>query len=205
MALRDRRSTPEEVQAATEQTSARKLREMRLALDVERKLNKTADPGALPQLAYFGHRAYGIYAASEVFFSKKPADLTLTEAATLAGWSRRRPTYDPAGSDQKAATDRRNYVIDRMVDLGLRVARRGADAAKAQPIQLHLTNPPNDCVASRRAQRLGLLLRLLQDVVDRPAGVRGQPAGTDGQAAPRRVPDRHHHRSRAPGQRARST
>jgi membrane peptidoglycan carboxypeptidase len=144
--LRDSAKTPEEVEAATEQTGARKLREIRLALAVERKLDKTQILERYLNVAYFGHRAYGITAASEVYFDKEPADLTLPEAATLAGLVQAPSTYDPAG-DRTAATDRRNYVIDRMVDLGY-VARVDADAAKALPIQLHLTNPPNDCISA---------------------------------------------------------
>ncbi len=68
--------------------------------------------------AYFGHRAYGIYAAAEMFFSKSPKDLTLVEAATLAGLVKAPTEYDPATQDQLAATARRNYVIDQMQKMG---------------------------------------------------------------------------------------
>jgi membrane peptidoglycan carboxypeptidase len=146
--LRDSARTPEEVAAATEQTGARKLREIRLALAIERRLNKIQILERYLNLAYFGHRAYGITAASEVYFDKEPADLTLTEAATLAGLVQAPSTYDPAG-DRGAATDRRNYVIDRMVDLGY-VARAVADQAKPLPVQLRLTEPPNDCISTSR-------------------------------------------------------
>ena len=47
-------------------------------------------------VAYFGHRAYGIYAAAEVYFSKQPKDLTLAEAAMLAGLVKAPSAYDPA-------------------------------------------------------------------------------------------------------------
>ena len=55
--------------------------------------------------AYFGHRAYGVFAAAEIFFSKKPAELTLTEAALLAGLVQAPSAYDPASQDQTAATN----------------------------------------------------------------------------------------------------
>ena len=63
----------------------RKLREMRLAVEVEKKLTKEEILERYLNVAYFGHRAYGIYAAAEVYFSKRPKDLTLAESATLAG------------------------------------------------------------------------------------------------------------------------
>jgi membrane peptidoglycan carboxypeptidase len=146
--LRDSALTPEEVAAATEQTGARKLREIRLALAVEQKLTKIEILERYLNVAYFGHRAYGIGAAAEVYFSKEAADLTLPEAATLAGLVQAPSTYDPAG-DLTAATDRRNYVIDRMVDLRY-LAPAAATEAKQQPIQLHLTEPPNGCAAAGR-------------------------------------------------------
>jgi membrane peptidoglycan carboxypeptidase len=144
--LRDSASTPEEVEAATEQTGARKLREIRLAVAVEQRMSKTDILERYLNVAYFGHRAYGITAASEVYFSKEPADLNLAEAATLAGLVQAPSTYDPAG-DQTAATDRRNYVIDRMIDLGY-ITQEAAGQAKARPITPHLSEPPNDCVST---------------------------------------------------------
>jgi membrane peptidoglycan carboxypeptidase len=144
--LRDSAQTPAEVQAATAQTSARKLREMRLALQVEKELSKKEILERYLNVAYFGHRAYGIYAAAEVYFSKRPDNLTLAEAATLAGLVKAPSEYDPANAGGTAATDRRNYVIDRMAELKY-ISRTEADAAKQQPIRLKVTSPPNDCVS----------------------------------------------------------
>jgi membrane peptidoglycan carboxypeptidase len=146
MALRDSAQTPLEVQQATEQSSLRKVREMRLALDLEKQMSKPEILERYLNSAYFGHRAYGIYAASEIFFSKSPKDLTQIEAATLAGLVKSPSEYDPASSDQKAATDRRNYVIDRMRVMGY-LSPDAATAAQAEPIKLKLTDPPNDCVS----------------------------------------------------------
>jgi membrane peptidoglycan carboxypeptidase len=146
MALRDGAESPTQALAATEQTTARKLREMSLAMEVEKRMSKEQILEGYLNSAYFGHRAYGIAAASEVFFSKSPKDLTVAEAATLAGLVKAPSAYDPAGSDPHAATERRNYVIDRMAEAGSITA---ADAAtvKAEPITLQLTNPPNDCIS----------------------------------------------------------
>jgi len=149
MALRDGARTPAEALAATEQTSGRKLREIRLALELEKRLSKEQILERYLNTAYFGHRAYGVFAAAEVFFSKRPRDLTLVEAATLAGLVKAPSAYDPASRDRRAATQRRNWVIERMVALGHLSPAEGARAAR-QPIRLRLTDPPNDCVSVPR-------------------------------------------------------
>ena len=142
--LRDSATTPQESVDATAQSPARKLREMKLAVNLERKMSKTQILEGYLNIAYFGHRAYGISAASDVYFSTTPANLTLPEAAMIAGLVQAPTAYDPAGSDEKAALQRRNYVIDRMVDLDY-ISEAQAREAKATPITLHLQNPPNDC------------------------------------------------------------
>ncbi len=146
--LRDTAETPAEVNAATEQTAARKIREMKLALELEKHMPKTEILERYLNVAYFGHRAYGIQAASEVYFSKKPADLTVPEAAVLAGVVQAPSAYDPAATDKKAALNRRNYVIDRMVDLKYLTAAQAAPM-KTAPIGLQLSEPANDCVATQ--------------------------------------------------------
>jgi membrane peptidoglycan carboxypeptidase len=146
MALRDGASTPREALDATEQTPARKLREMRLAIELEKRISKEEILQRYLNSAYFGHRAYGIFAASEVFFSKAPKQLNLAEAATLAGLVKAPSAYDPASSDRKAATERRNYVIDQMLTMGSITPDQAAKATKSK-INLKLTDPPNDCVS----------------------------------------------------------
>ncbi len=146
---RDSATTPQEVADATAQTPVRKLKEMRLAVQLEKELTKDQILERYLNVAYFGHRAYGIYAAAEVFFSKDPAQLTMPEAATLAGLVKAPSSYDPSGPNKTAAVQRRNYVIDRMTDLEYLTPATAA-AAKAMPIQLHLTYPPNDCISVSR-------------------------------------------------------
>ncbi|HEX5595750.1 MAG TPA: transglycosylase domain-containing protein [Micromonosporaceae bacterium] len=146
MALRDSAKSALEVRQATEQTPIRKIREIRTAIDLENKMSKGEILERYLNSAYFGHRAYGIFAASEIFFSKHPKNLTPAEGATLAGLVKAPSEYDPASSDRKAATDRRNYVIDRMTDMRY-LTPEAATMAKAEPIQLKLSNPPNDCIS----------------------------------------------------------
>src|SRR3954452_3988646 len=147
MALRDSAKTPQDALEATEQTTQRKLREMRLAIELEKKLSKQEILERYLNSAYFGHRAYGIFAASQVFFSKTPEQLSLNEAALLAGLVKAPSAYDPAvRNNQRAATERRNYVIDQMQKMGTITAAQ-ADAAKKARIRLRLSTPPNDCVS----------------------------------------------------------
>ncbi|WP_328343687.1 transglycosylase domain-containing protein [Micromonospora sp. NBC_00421] len=146
MALRDSSQTPQEVQEATQQTSLRKVKEMRMALDIEKELTKEQILERYLNSAYFGHRAYGIYAAAQIFFSKTPATLTPVEAATLAGLVKSPSEYDPLSSDQKEATGRRNYVLDKMAQLGY-LSPDAAAVAKSEPIRTRPTTPPNDCAS----------------------------------------------------------
>ncbi|HKD98394.1 MAG TPA: transglycosylase domain-containing protein [Micromonosporaceae bacterium] len=149
-ALRDGAATPEDALEATEQTPARKIREMRLAIELEKKLSKTQILEGYLNLAYFGHRAYGIFAAANRYFSTTPEHLTLAQAALIAGLVQAPTTYDPTGPDKNAALARRNYVIDRMAGLGY-ISAAEATATKKQPINLKLDTPPNDCVSVSKA------------------------------------------------------
>ena len=152
MALQASARSPAEITAATQQTPTRKLREMRLAVELEKHSTKSDILNRYLNSAYFGHRAYGIYAASEGFFSKTPKQLTLAEAALLAGLVKAPTDYDPASQDQGPATDRRNYVIDKMFELGY-ITSHAAETAKKQPIRLRLSEEPNDCVSVPASMR----------------------------------------------------
>ncbi|HKT05732.1 MAG TPA: transglycosylase domain-containing protein [Rugosimonospora sp.] len=145
-ALRDAATSPQEAVDATEQTSARKIREMKLAIELEKRMSKNQILEGYLNVAYFGHRAYGVYAAAQIYFSTLPSQLTLTQAALIAGLVQAPSAYDPAGSDPGAARRRRDYVITRMAQLGY-ISAADAATAQAMPIQLHLSDPPNDCTA----------------------------------------------------------
>ncbi|MGA8114458.1 MAG: transglycosylase domain-containing protein [Actinocatenispora sp.] len=131
--------------AATEQTSARKLREMRYALALEKRLPKSEILRRYLNIALFGHQSYGIWSAAQAYFSTTPSKLTLSQAALLAGLVKSPNSYDPTQSDKGPATHRRNYVLDRMVALHY-VSAKSAAAAKKAPIRLKPTSMPNGCV-----------------------------------------------------------
>ncbi len=112
--------TSQQVIDATERTPARKLREMKYAMTLEKKLTKQQILERYLNIASFGHRAWGIFAASQVYFAKEPKDLTLGEAALLAGLLKAPSAYDPTTPEGlQAALERRDtYVLPQMLKLG---------------------------------------------------------------------------------------
>ncbi|MFI6264734.1 transglycosylase domain-containing protein [Micromonospora sp. NPDC051006] len=142
----DARLTEQQREAATEVTTARKVQEMRYALALERELNKEEILTRYLNIAYFGAGAYGIAAASKRYLSKTPKELTLADAALLAGLVRSPHTDDPINGDADAALDRRAYVLDRLVESG-QVPAEQAAAAKTEPLKLRPSATPNDCTA----------------------------------------------------------
>ncbi|HWB38590.1 MAG TPA: transglycosylase domain-containing protein, partial [Rugosimonospora sp.] len=143
--LRDQAATPQQTVDATEQSAGRKVREMKLAVELEKTWSKSKILEGYLNVAYYGHQAYGIWAASRIFFGTTPDRLTLAQAALLAGLVQAPSSYDPT-VDPDAARDRRDHVLDRMADLGY-LSPALAAQAKAEPVTLHLTASPNDCVA----------------------------------------------------------
>ncbi|MEH1101488.1 transglycosylase domain-containing protein [Micromonospora sp. CPCC 205561] len=137
--------------AATELTTARKLQEMRYALALERELSKDEILARYLNIAYFGAGAYGVAAASRRYFSKPPAQLSLAEAALLAGLVRSPHTDDPIDGDADAALARRAYVLDRLVESG-QVPAEAAERARAEQLRLRPSQTPNDCTAVPAAQ-----------------------------------------------------
>ncbi|MFG1880349.1 transglycosylase domain-containing protein [Micromonospora sp. NPDC049102] len=140
----DPRLTERQRQAATEITTARKLQEMRYALALERELSKEDILTRYLNIAYFGAGAYGIAAASKRYFSVSPAELTLPQAALLAGLVRSPDSDDPINGDADSALRRRTYVLERLVETG-QVPADAAAAALAEPLQLQPSETPNDC------------------------------------------------------------
>ena len=139
--------TPEERQAATEQSVGRKLKEARLALSLEREYPKEEILTRYLNTVYFGEGAYGVQAAARAYFSVDAADLTLPQAAMLAGLVQNPATDDPIDDPQKGRA-RRDEVLERMHSLGHISDQEFADV-KAQPVQTSPEPPPpNGCAGS---------------------------------------------------------
>jgi membrane peptidoglycan carboxypeptidase len=120
--------------AAVERSVARKLREARLALALEDLYSKDELLTRYLNIVYFGRNAYGIQAAARAFFGVDAADLTLPQAALLAGVIQSPSDHDPF-TEPDSATARRNLVLDRMAAEGY-VTPAEAAAAQAAPLGL---------------------------------------------------------------------
>jgi membrane peptidoglycan carboxypeptidase len=139
---------PQDVVAATEDTAARKVKEMKYALQIEKELTKDQILERYLNIAPFGNGAYGIFAASQVYFAKRPRDLKIEEAAMLAGLVKAPSAFDPNTKGGKPqALDRRNYVIQQMVEIGAITPEQGT-AAKKAPLVVTGKRAPNGCVAT---------------------------------------------------------
>jgi len=137
-------ATPEERQAATEESIGRKLREARLALALEEQYSKTEILTRYLNIVYFGQGAYGIQAAALRYFSVNAADLTLPQAAMLAGLVQTPANDDPI-ENPEPALERRNQVLTRMHDLGHVTDAQLAELLP-QPVAVAPSEPPrNGC------------------------------------------------------------
>lgn len=138
-------TTAAQVAAAKGGSYARKVREARYALALEATVGKDQILENYLNTVYFGDGAYGIGAAARHFFSVDAADLTLPQAALLAGLVNNPSAFDPT-RNPSAAADRRRHVLARMADEGYITAAQAAAASRA-PVGLDLAVPANGCAA----------------------------------------------------------
>ncbi len=96
----------------------RKLKEIFLALKLERKLSKDEILSAYLNIAPYGGTLYGVEEASHAFFGKNAAEVTLAEAAYLASIPNAPTLYSPYGKNRARLDERKNYTLKRMRDLG---------------------------------------------------------------------------------------
>ena len=134
---------------ATEQTPARKLREIRIALQLEKKLTKDQILAGYLNIVFLGNNSYGVAAAAQTYFGTTADKLTVPEAAMLAGMVRSTSGYDPVTHPQ-ASLERRNIVIAAMAEQGM-ITKQQAAAARSAP--LGIVNPlqsrPNGCIGAK--------------------------------------------------------
>ena len=141
-------TTDEERQAATEQSIARKLREMRMATDIDAKLSKDEILTNYLNLVPFGNHSYGIEAAARTYFGSDAAHLTVPQAAMLAGMVQSSEYLNPY-TNEEGVLERRNVVLQAMVDTGS-LPQENADAYAQEPLGV-LDSPatlPNGCIGA---------------------------------------------------------
>ena len=108
----------DQVSAATEQTTERKLREIKYALALEKTQSKDEILTGYLNIAPFGPITYGVEAASQRYFSKSASELNYLESALLAGLVQSPVQYDPL-THPEAAQERRDTVLATMLDQGV--------------------------------------------------------------------------------------
>ena len=136
------------VLAAQEQTLQRKVLELRYAIALETKYSKDEILNRYLNIAYYGDGTYGVEAAARHYFGVAAKDLTLAQAAMLAGLTQNPVATDPV-NHPLAAIDRRDVVINRMLELGL-ITPPEAAAAKATPFdKSKVVHSQTGCVGTR--------------------------------------------------------
>ncbi len=122
-------------QAAIADSAARKIRELRIAAEVEHELTPDQLLASYLNAAYFENEAYGIEVAAERYFGRPAARLTLPESAMLAGLVQNPAEFDPVTNPVDARL-RRNVVLARMAQVGY-ISSATAAAAERAPLGVH--------------------------------------------------------------------
>ncbi|MEV0902871.1 transglycosylase domain-containing protein [Actinoplanes sp. NPDC049802] len=147
MALAYSATDPQQVVDATKDSVQRKLSEMKFAVQVEKQLTKQQILERYLNMAPFGNGAYGISAASQVYFGKSPAGLSVAESALLAGMVKAPTAFDPTtATGHPQAVDRRDYIIGNMLELN-QITAAEATAAKKVKVPRTATRPSRGCVS----------------------------------------------------------
>ncbi|MDE2408798.1 MAG: transglycosylase domain-containing protein [Actinomycetales bacterium] len=127
----------------------RKIQQIRMALALEKQVSKQDILAGYLNLSFFGNQIYGIEAAANYYFNVHAKDLNIQQAAMLAAMLKSPNDYKPdVAVNLDRAKSRRDYVIDNMASAGY-ISQGQADAAKAAPIEVHLTNDKSGCEADQ--------------------------------------------------------
>ena len=136
------------VKDAQAPTMQRKIRELRYAIAMEKKFTKDEILVRYLNIAYYGAGAYGVEAAAKHYFSTKASKLTLAQAAMLAGLVQNPDSNNPI-RNPSAALDRRDVVLNRMVELKLITLEQAKEAKKSGFDKKLVTKTRNGCVGTR--------------------------------------------------------
>ena len=123
-----------------ERTYTRKIKEILLALRIEKALSKQEILELYLNKIFLGQRAYGVGAAAEVYYGKQVGDLTLPQLAMIAGLPKAPSRFNPLSNPDRALI-RRNYVLGRMLELDM-IAEQDYQLAHVSPIEAKRYTPP---------------------------------------------------------------
>jgi membrane peptidoglycan carboxypeptidase len=138
--------TPDQASKVTEQTLDRKIRELRLAVSLEKTLTKDQILERYVNTVNFGDGAYGIGAASLHYFGVPASKLTIPQAALLVGILKSPTNYNPVDHPQRSQL-RRDVVLARMRDTGRITAEQYTRFINTR-VALTVTDPAQGCGAS---------------------------------------------------------
>lgn len=146
----------------------RKLQETFVTYEMEHEFSKQEILGLYLNVIFLGQRAYGVTAAAETYFGKPLEELTVAEAATIAGLPKAPSQYNPIVNPQ-LATARRAYVLRRMLDVGF-IDAATAEAANKEPMQARAHAPLYDVEAPYIAEMARLQVRQQFGIAAESAG-----------------------------------
>ncbi|HJV82531.1 penicillin-binding protein 1A [Noviherbaspirillum sp.] len=119
---------------SSEQTLKRKIYEALLAWKIEQNLTKDQILELYMNQIYLGQRAYGFSSAAQIYFGKKLSDITIAEAAMLAGLPKAPSAYNPVANPKRARA-RQQYILERMFQLGY-ITEADYQTAKDQVLKI---------------------------------------------------------------------
>jgi len=142
------RGNKTEQSKAQEQTIARKLREARIAIQLEQKMSKEEILTGYLNVVEFAYEVYGIGAASSAYFGTTPDKLSVAQSALLAGAVNNPVLYNPWRKPTETL-NRRNFVIDKMVE-NQKLSADAAEVAKKEPLGTlaAVQKPAANCVGA---------------------------------------------------------
>lgn len=149
------------IQKAQERTLSRKIQELRFAIALEKKLTKDQILERYLNIAYYGDGAYGVQSAARHYFNTSAKDLTLDQAAMLAGLVQNPAATDPVRNTQ-IALERRNVVLNRMTELQIVTSEDAAEAKEVGWDPSKVQRDPNGCVGTRYPFLCDYVKRTLQ-------------------------------------------
>ena len=144
------------VYLSTEKTYTRKIYEILLTFKLEHLLSKDQILEIYMNQIFLGNRAYGFAAASEAYFGKPLQEITIAEAAMLAGLPKAPSAYNPINNPKRART-RQLYIINRMLENGFITAAQ-AEAAKQEPLNVRSSANNNAVHAEYLAETVRQLI-----------------------------------------------
>ena len=180
---------------AQEQSVSRKLKEARIAIQLETKLTKQQILANYLNIVEFSRQIFGVGAAAHAYFDTTPEKLTVPQAALLAGLVNNPINNDPWKHADKATT-RRNLVLDRMVD-NKKLAKADADRFKAEPLGVvpdGPKKPPANCIGA--GPESGFFCQYVEDYLLKASGMTKDQLYTGGYTIKSTLDERANHEAK---------